>query len=439
MAYHAQSVLTAVRDGQPLNPKALQEFVCGMADGRTSDSQMAAFAMAVRLKGLNAQDTTALTLAMRDSGDRLSRAHLVVDAPLIDKHSTGGVGDAVSLLLAPMLAACGAAVPMISGRGLGFTGGTLDKLSALAGYQAQVPTEQLRRCMQEAGCAIIGAGANWAPADRQLYAVRDVTATVDATPLIVASILSKKLAVALDALVLDVKCGSGAWCQSETDAHELAEALVRVATEAGLRCSALITDMNQPLLPAIGNATELNVVLDLLHGVGSAPRFLEVCLALGSALLTQVGLAHSDTEARRALRDALDSGAALVRFSKMARCLGADAELERPRWRAPLAPVCLPLRADQDGCLESMNARRLGELVVQLGGGRQQAADLIDPSVGFSQVRALGDAVEVGTPILMVHARSLEAARWALAEARQAIRIGSGAPTQPLVIGRIQP
>ncbi|AVP98949.1 thymidine phosphorylase [Ahniella affigens] len=438
MAYPPQTVLAAVRDGQPLNPKALHEFVCGMADGRTTESHMAAFAMAVRLKGLNARDTTALTLAMRDSGERLTRAHLGVDAPLIDKHSTGGVGDAVSLLLAPMLAACGAAVPMISGRGLGFTGGTLDKLSALAGYQAQVAPEQLRRCLQEAGCAIIGAGANWAPADRQLYAVRDVTATVDATPLIVASILSKKLAVALDALVLDVKCGSGAWCQSEAEARELAEALVRVATEAELPCSAFITDMNQPLLPAIGNATELNLVLDLLHGVGTAPRFVELCLTLGSFLLTRVGLASSEPEARRALREALDSGEALVRFIKMARCLGTDADLDRARWRAPLAPVSLPLRADQDGCLERMDARRLGELVVQLGGGRLRASDSIDPSVGFSQIRALGDHLEVGSPILMVHARNLESASWALAEARQAIRIGSAIAPLPLVLGRVQ-
>lgn len=434
-----QAVLAAVRDGLPLNQKALQEFVCGMADGRTSDSQMAAFAMAVRLRGLNAHDTTALTLAMRDSGERLTRAELGVDRPLLDKHSTGGVGDAVSLLLAPLLAACGAAVPMISGRGLGFTGGTLDKLSALPGYQAQVSSELLRRCLRQAGCAIIGAGDNWAPADRQLYAIRDVTATVDATPLIVASILSKKLAVALDALVLDVKCGSGAWCRSLPEARELAEALVRVANQAGLPCSALITDMNQPLLPAIGNATELNLVLDVLHGMASAPRFLELCLNLGSTLLLSGDLARSEQEARRALREALDSGEALLRFQRMVRCLGSHADLNKPRWRAPLATVSLPLRADQDGHLEAMDARRLGELVVQLGGGRQRASDAIDAGVGFTDIRAIGDAVEVGAPILMVHARTLEAASWALSEARQAIRIGAAPEPLPWLLGKVSP
>lgn len=437
MTYHPQSVLAAVRDGQPLNPQALHEFVCGMADGRTSDSHMAAFAMAVRLRGLNAHDTTALTLAMRDSGERLRREQLGVDLPLLDKHSTGGVGDAVSLLLAPMLAACGAAVPMISGRGLGFTGGTLDKLSALPGYQTQVTPEQLRRCLQQAGCAIIGAGDNWAPADRQLYAIRDVTATVDAMPLIVASILSKKLAVSLDALVLDVKCGSGAWCRSEADARELAGALVRVAEQAGLPCSAFITDMNQPLLPAIGNATELNLVLDLLHGMAQAPRFLELCLSLGSSLLQTAGLASTELAARRALRQALDSGEALERFERMARCLGVSADLNKPRWRAPMATVCLPLRADQDGHLAHMDARRLGELVVQLGGGRQRASDAIDAGVGFSGIRALGDNVSVGTPILLVHARTLEAASWALSEARQAIRIGEPPKPLPLVLGKV--
>ncbi|HWT16872.1 MAG TPA: thymidine phosphorylase, partial [Patescibacteria group bacterium] len=245
MAYSPQSLIADVRDARSPDPVALLEFVHGIADGRTSEGQMAAFAMAVRCRGLSALDTVRLTLAMRDSGERLTRAMLDIDRPLLDKHSTGGVGDAVSLALAPMLAACGAAVPMLSGRGLGHTGGTLDKLAAIPGYTIDADVDLMRRALRAAGCAIVSAGKDLAPADRRLYAVRDVTATVDAMPLIVASILSKKLAVELDALVLDVKCGSGAFFPDRDDAERLARSLVSVANDAGLPCSALITDMGE--------------------------------------------------------------------------------------------------------------------------------------------------------------------------------------------------
>ncbi|MBK8285675.1 MAG: thymidine phosphorylase [Ahniella sp.] len=434
-----QQLIAAARDGMALNAKALQEFVCGMADGRTTEGQMAAFAMAVRCRGLNTEDTTTLTLAMRDSGDRLTRADLGTDRPLLDKHSTGGVGDATSLLLAPMLAACGAAVPMVSGRGLGFTGGTLDKLSALPGYRFDVDLPTLRATLASAGCAIVGAGHRLAPSDRELYAVRDVTATVDALPLIVASILSKKLAVELDALVLDVKCGSGALFTEEPDAIALAEALVQVASVAGLCCAALITDMGEPLLPAIGNATELNVVLDLLRGDTRAPRFIDACLLMGSEVMVLGGMVPHRSDARRQLQASLESGLALQCFARMTRSLGCEVDLEQSRWRAETAPVCVEVLADQHGVLTGFDARALGELVVSLGGGRTRADAGIDTGVGLSHVLPRGSQVEPGTPLMRVLARTQDQARLAVASARDACLIGPEYVTAPVLRGERRP
>jgi thymidine phosphorylase len=438
MAYTPQSVIADVRDGRAPDPAALIEFVQGMADGRTSEGQMAAFAMAVRCRGLSSLETVRLTLAMRDSGERLSRALLDIDRPLLDKHSTGGVGDAVSLALAPMLAACGAAVPMLSGRGLGHTGGTLDKLSAIPGYSVDVDIDTLRRALRDAGCAIVGAGRGLAPADRRLYAVRDVTATVDAMPLIVASILSKKLAVELDALVLDVKCGSGAFFPERSDAERLARALVAVANDAGLPCSALITDMGEPLVPAIGNATEVRSVLRYLRGDVLPPRMHEACLALGTEVLLRGGLAPSPSDARTRLQRTLDSGAAVEHFSRMVVALGGSADFVVAFERdLPSAPIQVDVLAEDDGTIRAIDARRLGELVVDLGGGRRHPDDRIDFAVGLDQVRGVGESVQAGEPLLRLCLRDAVQIDWAKARVLTAFELGERVPPVALVQQRI--
>lgn len=430
VAYSPQAVIAAVRDGGSPAPDALSRFVCGMADGSTSEGQMAAFAMAVRLSGLKDADTVRLTLAMRDSGTRLTRAALGVERPLIDKHSTGGVGDAVSLALAPMLAACGAAVPMLSGRGLGHTGGTLDKLSAIPGYRVDVEVEQLRRALREAGCAIVGAGRDLAPADRRLYAVRDVTATVDAMPLIVASILSKKLAVELDALVLDVKCGSGAFFPDRADALRLAQALVDVANKAGTPCSALVTDMGEPLVPAVGNATEMRAVLDYLRNQAMPTRMHEVCLALGAELLCRVALARSVAEARQKLEAARASGKAHEHFLRMVEALGGSRSFAPTD--LPEAPIHVDVCCEHEGAIQAIDARKLGELVVDLGGGRRHPDDRIDLAVGLDQVRAVGDRIQTGEALLRLCLRDADQAPWATARVREAFSIGQ--PLSPVAL-----
>jgi thymidine phosphorylase len=440
MAYAPQRLIAEVRDGRMPDPAALNEFVRGMADGRTSEGQMAAFAMAVRCRGLSALDTVRLTLAMRDSGERLTRAALDTDLPLLDKHSTGGVGDAVSLALAPMLAACGAAVPMLSGRGLGHTGGTLDKLSAIPGYQIDADLERMRRALRTAGCAIVGAGEGLAPADRRLYAVRDVTATVDAMPLIVASILSKKLAVELDALVLDVKCGSGAFFPQRADAMRLATHLVEVANEAGLACTALITDMGEPLVPAIGNATELRAVLAYLRGDARPPRLHEACLALGAEVMQRGRLSPSTLAARQRLAALLDSGAAADHFGRMVAALGGPADIVgHPDRHLPFAPIHLDVPATEAGVIAAIDARRLGELVVDLGGGRRVASDNIDTAVGMDRVLAVGERVEAGSSLLRLCLRSGDQIEWARARAQAAFTIAAAAAPVPVVVDRVEP
>ncbi len=439
LAYPPQSVIADVRDARALDPAALNAFVRGMADGRTSEGQMGAFAMAVRCRGLSATDTVRLTLAMRDSGDRLTRAMLGIDLPLLDKHSTGGVGDAVSLALAPMLAACGAAVPMLSGRGLGHTGGTLDKLGAIPGYVVDADIDLMRRALRAAGCAIVSAGKGLAPADRRLYAVRDVTATVDVMPLIVASILSKKLAVELDALVLDVKCGSGAFFPERSDAEQLARSLVSVATDAGLACSALITDMGEPLVPAVGNATELRAVLDYLRGDTPPPRMHEACLALGAEVMLRGGLVRSSFEARTRLQHALDSGAAAEHFARMVAALGGPLDLMlKSDQLLPTAPIHVDVLADEAGTIRTMDARRLGELVVDLGGGRRHPDDAVDLAVGLDRVRSVGDGVERGEPLLRLCLRDAGQIEWARARALASFEIGDALPAVPLVHARIE-
>jgi thymidine phosphorylase len=455
-----QETIRRKRDGLALPADEIARFVQGIARGEVGEAQMAAFAMAVRLRGMDRAETVALTEAMRDSGPCLDWRADALGGPVVDKHSTGGVGDSVSLLLGPLLAACGCHVPMISGRGLGHTGGTLDKLESIPGYTVLPEPARMRRVVREAGVAIVGAGSGLVPADQRLYAVRDVTATIDSVPLITASILSKKLAAGLQALVLDVKFGNGAFLPEPDAAEALARSLVAVGCGAGLPTVALLTDMDQPLAPAAGNALELRHVLALLReGSGTVPgsaaapaacapadaRYREVTLALGSSLLCQAGLAADGAEARRRLARAWDSGAAAERFARMVAGLGGPADLlERPDRHLARAPVVrdVPVPAGARGLahVTGIDTRALGWAVVALGGGRRQPGERIDPSVGLDGLAPLGPRSDPDAPLATVHAASDAAAEAAVAAVQAAYRLGDAAPTiGPVVLRRIGP
>lgn len=429
-------IIREKRDGRALAAADIADFVRGVGEGAIPDAQIAALCMAVFLRGMERDETVALTLAMRDSGDVLDWRFL--ERPVADKHSTGGVGDNVSLMLAPILAACGAAVPMISGRGLGHTGGTLDKLEAIPGYTVTPEPERFRRVVRETGCAIVGQTARLAPADGRIYAVRDTTATVESTPLIVASILSKKLAAGLGSLVLDVKTGSGAFMARQEDARALARALVDVARGAGLPCSALLTDMSQPLASEAGNALEIANAVRFLEGESAGTRLHRVTLALCAEALVQAGLAVTAGEGEAMAVRALDSGAALERFGAMVAGLGGPADfVERIDAYLPRAPVVRPVLAPKVGLLTAADTRALGLAVVRLGGGRTVPGAAIDPAVGLSDMLPLGTRVEAGDPIGFVHARSEAAAEAAVREVLAAFTLGEAAPEPRDVIDRI--
>jgi thymidine phosphorylase len=403
-------IIRRKRDGLALRPDEIAAFVHGLTDrstdGRWSDAQAAALAMAILLRGMDRAETVALTEAMTRSGEVLDWSAAQLGGPVLDKHSTGGVGDKVSLLLAPIVAACGGVVPMISGRGLGHTGGTLDKLEALPGYTVDVPQDRLLAVLRNAGCAIVGASARLAPADRTLYALRDVTATVESVPLITASILSKKRAAGLQALVLDVKLGSGAFTQTAAQARELATSLVQVAQGAGLPARALITDMNQVLGRSAGNALEVREAIDALTGEGAADeRLVAVTLGLSAQLLHLGGLHGTLDAALAAARHALASGAAAERFARMVAALGGPPDVLRDA-RLPVAPVQREVPAWRSGFVTAIDVRALGLAVVALGGGRQRSGERIDPRVGLADVIALGHALGAGEPLATVHAAS---------------------------------
>ncbi|HEX2146668.1 MAG TPA: thymidine phosphorylase, partial [Pseudorhizobium sp.] len=369
-----QEIIRRKRDGMVLSPEEVRSFIGGLSRNEITEGQVAAFAMAVFFRGMSPEETVALTLAMRDSGDVLQWAGIT--RPLADKHSTGGVGDNVSLMLAPIVAACGLAVPMISGRGLGHTGGTLDKLQSIPGYDIVSDTERLRRVVEEVGCAIIGQTGDLAPADKRLYAVRDITATVESVPLITASILSKKLAAGIETLVLDVKVGSGAFTESVEAAETLARALVDVANGAGMRTTAVLTDMDQPLASAAGNALEVGNCLEFLSGKKRDARLYRVVTALAAEMLTQAGVAAEAEEAARQAREALDSGRAIEVFAQMVARLGGPSDLvEKPDLYLRRADIVVPVPAPADGWLTACATRDLGLAVVELGGGRKRAQD----------------------------------------------------------------
>ena len=433
-----QQLIRQKRLGQRLSGAALRSIGEGIGSGKWSEGQIGAFAMAVAWQGMDIDECVDFTLALRDSGEQLHWQDL--PGPSVDKHSTGGVGDCVSLILAPLLAACGAYVPMLSGRGLGHTGGTLDKLESIPGYRINPDALEMRRVLLDAGCAIVGQSPTLAPADRRLYAVRDVTATVDVIPLIVASIVSKKLAGGARALVLDVKVGSGAQTPNPVAARQLADWLLKVANGAGLPTRAALTDMDQVLGRDAGNALEVRAVLDLLCGRGGCLRLRTLSLELGAELLCMAGLTP-DTEAARAkLQQALDSGAGAERFARMVAGLGGPRDLlERPDAYLARAPVALMVPAPRAGVIAAIDVTALGMTVVGLGGGRTHPDQTIDPAVGLSALVGLGETVAAGAPLAIVHASDADRAERAAAELAQAYHIGDHAPTALPLIDWVAP
>jgi len=397
-----QEIIRKKRDGGALSTAEIEEFIRGVTSGAVSESQVSAFTMAVFFQNMTMDERVALTRAMTHSGTVLTWEGV---GPVLDKHSTGGVGDKVSLMLAPIVAACGGYVPMISGRGLGHTGGTLDKLGAIPGYRAQPDLQTLRRVVGEVGCAIIGQTADLAPADQRIYAVRDVTATVESIPLICASILSKKLAAGLQGLVMDVKLGSGAFMQDVKSAKELAETIVGIANGAGLTTSALLTDMDEVLGTTAGNAIEVAEAVDYLAGHCRETRLHDVTIALAGEMLAVGNLAASPKEGRAKAEAALASGAAAEKFSQMVVALGGPKDfLEKSDTYLVRAPVTVPFKASRAGFVARMNTRAVGLAVVDLGGGRKKTTDTIDLAVGLSQFRPVGTKVQAGDTLALVHA-----------------------------------
>lgn len=419
-------VITAIRDGRGLDGPGAALIAQGLADGSVSDAQAAAFAMAVLTRGTGDKGRIALTRAMRDSGHVL---HWDLPGAVVDKHSTGGIGDAVSLILAPLLASAGVYVPMISGRGLGHTGGTLDKLEAIPGFNCDLAEEQFRRIVKSTGCAIIAATSDFAPADRRLYAIRDESATVESIDLITASILSKKLAAGLDALVLDVKAGSGAFLRKPEAAQRLARALVETANGAGCKTSALITDMDQPLARSAGNALEVAEAIRVLRGEAGALR--DLTLELAGECLRLVGMAADGLAAR------LDSGAAAEAFGRMVAAQGGPRDLlDRPFGHLDAAPVIRPVPAPQ-GVVAQIAVAALGHAVVALGGGRVRAGDRIDHRVGLDCLARLGDPVGPDVPLAIIHAADDTAAEIAITAVQAAYHVGEPVAPGPLVRERV--
>lgn len=432
-----QEIIRTKRDGGNLDPDDIAAFVAGLTDNSVSEGQIAALAMAVYFNGMSRDEAVALTIAMRDSGDILSWPEL--DCPVVDKHSTGGVGDNVSLMLAPIAAACGLAVPMISGRGLGHTGGTLDKMEAIPGYQAMPDNALFRRTVAAAGCAIISQTGNLAPADKRFYGIRDVTATVESMPLITASILSKKLAAGLGALVLDVKYGNGAFMETPDRARELAQLMVDVATGAGMPTTALVTDMNQPLAGAAGNAVEVINAARFLTRQARDVRLEAVTIALAAEMLVSGGLAPDPDAGAALAKNALDGGQAAEHFNRMVAELGGPTDFlaapERHLAKAPLMVDCL---AGDAGYITGFDTRGIGLAVVELGGGRVRPGDPVDHAVGLTGLLPIGTRLEKDTPIARVHARTEDQVLRVSERLQKAVRIGGMEPEpEPVVVKRL--
>jgi pyrimidine-nucleoside phosphorylase len=432
-----QWIIEKKRDGEALSAPEIAGFVAGFTRGEIPDYQMAALAMAVYFQGMNADEVMALTAAMLDSGERIDTSSIPL--PKSDKHSTGGIGDKVSLLLAPLAACFEIAVPMISGRGLGITGGTLDKLESIPGYRTDLSDAAMLEALRACGCSIIGQTGQLAPADKKLYALRDVTGTVPSIPLIVASILSKKLAEGLDSLVLDVKWGTGAFMRTEARARELARALVDVSTRMGTPAVAVVTDMNQPLGRTAGNALEVMETVAALSGE-AAPDLLEVTLALGAQMLVLSGRAASPAEATPLLQAAMADGRALDRFRCMITAHGGDAAIMDHPDRLPRARIQEDFPAPRSGYVTRADAEAIGRACAVLGAGRARTIDPVDHAVGVSGLRKIGEKIRAGEPLATLHANAAEAADQARAFLDAAFDVAAEPPEAPaLILDTIHP
>ena len=410
------------RLGKELTKNEINWFISNLTSNHLSEGQIASLAMAICLKGMTFEERVQLTLAMKNSGKTLSWD---LPGPIIDKHSTGGVGDTVSLILAPVLAACGAYVPMISGRGLGHTGGTLDKFDSIPGYNTSPNEELLRRVVSKVGCAIIGQTNELAPADKRLYAIRDVTGTVESIDLITASILSKKLAAGLEGLVIDVKCGNGAFMQDFNEASTLAKSLVTVSNESGCKTTALVTDMNQPLSQSIGNSLEVLAAIDILKGSSKDYRLLEVTNSLGVSILCSSNICKNKKEAQLLISSVLSSGKAAEKFSQMISELGgANDFFEKPKNYLTPSNIQKNICCKQSGYVKKINTKNLGNILILLGGGRQKVEDDIDFSVGMKLLIELGTYVEKNQPICTLYARDEESFNIAEKEIIESFEIG---------------
>jgi thymidine phosphorylase len=421
-----QEIIRRKRNKQTLSRIEIDEFINGITTGSVADVQVASMTMAIFLNGLNAQETIDLTLAMRNSGDILQWD---LDKPVVDKHSSGGVGDKVSLMLTPILAACDVYVPMIAGRGLGHTGGTVDKLESIPHYNTQADNNLFRRTVKEVGCAIIGQTGNLAPADKKIYAIRDVCGTVESIPLITASILSKKLAAGPQYLVMDLTCGNGAFMQNFADAKALAESIVSVANGAGTKTSAVLTDMNQLRGYSAGNAVEVHEALDYLQNKNINQRIDIITRTLCAQLLHQCGRFTSIKEAQKAVSAALSSGKALEKFAKMATALGAPADfVEKADTYLPKSAHQKPIFAPHEGYIASMDTRAIGLSIIELGGGRRVPTQKLDLATGYTAFAQIGDKVDEKTPLAMVHYQTEEQFQKAKEQILQAISIDNKKP-----------
>jgi thymidine phosphorylase len=429
-----QEIIRKKRDGHSLSDSEIQYYIEGIANGSVSESHIAAFCMAVIFKGMSVEETFSLTDQMVKSGDKLNWKDL--DGPVVDKHSTGGVGDKVSLMLAPIVASCGIYNPMISGRGLGHTGGTLDKLESIPEYNTTPDNSLFHSVVKNVGCAIIGQTANLAPADKVIYGVRDVTATVESVPLITASILSKKVAAGLDGLVMDIKTGNGAFAENLDFARNVGNSIIQVAKQFGMKTSAMITDMNQPLGDTIGNALEIKEVIDYLTGVRQESRLHEVVLALAAEMLVVAGLVDSTDKGIQKAKDVLDNGHAAETFEKMVSELGGLNDiLKNSDSHFKSASVVKPIPASQSGYVSEIDTRAVGLAVVELGGGRKKASDSIDHSVGFTHVLGLGEKVEAGQALGYVHAQNEDQANLSIQMVNDAYSISDSSFLQtPTII-----
>ncbi|MDN3717495.1 thymidine phosphorylase [Vibrio breoganii] len=439
--YLPQEIIRKKRDGEILTADEINFFIQGVAKNTVSEGQIAAFAMTIFFNEMTMPERIALTCAMRDSGMVIDWSHMNFDGPIVDKHSTGGVGDVTSLMLGPMVAACGGFVPMISGRGLGHTGGTLDKLESIPGYNITPNNDVFGKVTKEAGVAIIGQTGDLAPADKRVYATRDITATVDNISLITASILSKKLAAGLDSLVMDVKVGSGAFMPTYEASEELARSIVAVANGAGTKTTAILTDMNQVLASSAGNAVEVREAVRFLTGEYRNPRLLEVTMASCCEMLVLGKLAESTEQAEEMLMKVLDNGKAAECFNKMVAGLGGPSDfVSNYNKYLPVAEIIKPVFADASGVITSMDTRAIGMAVVGMGGGRRVATDSIDYAVGFDQFARLGDAVDANQPLAVIHARNEQQWQEAANSLKAAIHIGDKSQYQatPNVYAKIR-